>query len=341
MFLVLLLASAGLFASFAVVATAPAQTADGTGSTTTGSTTTGSTTTEPTTTAPFVVPDGVTVGGVAVAGMSVDAARVAIQSSFATPLVLHIGSKHTKLAPSAIGTQANIDAAIYLTEAAQPGDQIPLRVSVNVARLRKYVTSLAKRFDRPAVDARIYLRHMRPRISNGMPGQKLLKSRAFSLINAALKKNRRFALTLPQKVIRQHVTRQNFGPVIVIRRGSNRLYFYEGMRFKRRFPVATGQSVYPTPLGHFEIVVKWMNPWWYPPNSPWAKGAKPVPPGPGNPLGTRWMGLSAPGVGIHGTPESGSIGYSLSHGCIRMYIPDAEWLFQHVRVGTPVFIIPQ
>jgi lipoprotein-anchoring transpeptidase ErfK/SrfK len=51
------------------------------------------------------------------------------------------------------------------------------------------------------------------------------------------------------------------------------------------------------------------------------------------------MGLSAPGVGIHGTPVPGSIGYSLSHGCIRMLIPSAEWLFDHVRVGTTVYIV--
>ncbi|MEP6813150.1 MAG: L,D-transpeptidase, partial [Actinomycetota bacterium] len=89
----------------------------------------------------------------------------------------------------------------------------------------------------------------------------------------------------------------------------------------------------------FEIIVMWKNPWWYPPASPWAKGEKPVPPGPGNPLGTRWMGLSSPGVGIHGTPQDGSIGYSLSHGCIRMHIPQAEWLFQHVVIGTPVYIV--
>jgi lipoprotein-anchoring transpeptidase ErfK/SrfK len=63
-----------------------------------------------------------------------------------------------------------------------------------------------------------------------------------------------------------------------------------------------------------------------------------VPPGPGNPLGTRWMGISAPAVGIHGTPNAASIGYSASHGCVRMRIPDAEWLFQHVAVGTPVLI---
>jgi lipoprotein-anchoring transpeptidase ErfK/SrfK len=112
------------------------------------------------------------------------------------------------------------------------------------------------------------------------------------------------------------------------------------MRFVRRFQVATGQSSYPTPLGRWEIVVMARDPWWFPPASPWAEGKQPVPPGPGNPLGTRWMGLSAPGVGIHGTPDAASIGYSASHGCIRMLISDAEWLFAHVRIGTPVFIVP-
>ena len=51
------------------------------------------------------------------------------------------------------------------------------------------------------------------------------------------------------------------------------------------------------------------------------------------------MGISSPNVGIHGTPNAASIGYSASHGCIRMRISDAEWLFDHVTVGTTVFII--
>jgi lipoprotein-anchoring transpeptidase ErfK/SrfK len=51
------------------------------------------------------------------------------------------------------------------------------------------------------------------------------------------------------------------------------------------------------------------------------------------------MGLSAPGVGMHGTPDAASIGYSASHGCIRMRIPEAEWLFNRVGVGTPDFIV--
>ena len=106
------------------------------------------------------------------------------------------------------------------------------------------------------------------------------------------------------------------------------------------FRVATGQSSYPTPIGQFEIIVKQRNPWWYPPaGSAWAEGEEPVPPGPGNPLGTRWMGISSPYVGIHGTLDSCSIGYSASHGCVRMLIPEVEWLFERVDVGTPVFIV--
>jgi L,D-transpeptidase ErfK/SrfK len=125
----------------------------------------------------------------------------------------------------------------------------------------------------------------------------------------------------------------------VIQRGSNELTLYDGAKVVRQFRVATGQSAYPTPLGRFQIVVKWRNPWWYPPASPWAQGESPIPPGPNNPLGTRWMGLSAPGVGIHGTNNPASIGYSLSHGCIRMLVSQAEWLFNHVDIGTPVFIV--
>jgi lipoprotein-anchoring transpeptidase ErfK/SrfK len=134
-----------------------------------------------------------------------------------------------------------------------------------------------------------------------------------------------------------------FSSAIVIRRESKRLQYFKdkgtGLELFRTFTVATGQSSYPTPLGNFEIVQMQRHPWWYPPPSPWAKGLNPVPPGPGNPLGTRWMGLSAPAVGIHGTPDSASLGYSASHGCIRMAIPSAEWLFQNVKLGTPVFIV--
>ena len=137
------------------------------------------------------------------------------------------------------------------------------------------------------------------------------------------------------------MTAQSLGPAILINRSLNRLTLIRpNNEVWRTFPVATGQAIYPTPAGRWSIVVKQLDPWWYPPTyDRWAQGLHPVPPGPGNPLGTRWMGLSAPGVGIHGTDEPSSIGYSASHGCIRMQVVDSEWLFRVVKIGTTVFII--
>jgi hypothetical protein len=125
---------------------------------------------------------------------------------------------------------------------------------------------------------------------------------------------------------------------IVVDRSANTLTLYKNGKVEKVYHVATGQPAYPTPSGEFEITDMQEDPTWTPPDSEWAKDAKPIAPGPDNPLGTRWMGLSAPSVGIHGTNNPASIGYSVSHGCIRMAIPDVEDLFQRVRIGTPVII---
>jgi hypothetical protein len=298
-------------------------------------TTTGTTTT----TTPAQIASGVTIGGVLVGGMTAADAYEAVNQSFSQPLLLVVRGHRLAPEPSQLGASARIGEAVARAGSASPGTQIPLAVSVKRARLHAYVGLVAKRFDTRPVDAQLFLRQLRPWIAKPVIGFELYRDRAESAIASALFANKRGPLLLRQKAISPAITRTNFGPVIVIRRGSNRLHLYRGMQPWRAFPVATGQSSYPTPLGRFRIVVKWKNPWWYPPSSRWAQGLKPVPPGPGNPLGTRWMGLSAPGVGIHGTPDAASIGYSASHGCIRMRIAEAEWLFRHVRIGTTVFIV--
>ncbi len=106
----------------------------------------------------------------------------------------------------------------------------------------------------------------------------------------------------------------------------------------KTYPIACGSYSWPTPTGKYYIKDKQPYPTWYPPPSPWARGLKPIGPGPGNPLGTRWMGLSEHGIGIHGTPSEWSIGYPDSHGCIRMYISDAEDLYEYAQVGSSVEI---
>ncbi len=92
---------------------------------------------------------------------------------------------------------------------------------------------------------------------------------------------------------------------------------------------AVGTESTPTPSGTFTIINRIVNPSYY-------KNGKVIPPGPANPVGTRWMGLSLKGFGIHGTNSPGSIGRKASHGCIRMRNKDAEELFDLVRVGDVV-----
>jgi len=97
------------------------------------------------------------------------------------------------------------------------------------------------------------------------------------------------------------------------------------------YPVAVGTRATPTPTGEFKIINRVTDPTWY-------GGEKPVPAGPQNPLGTRWMGLNKKGYGIHGTNAPKSIGKRASHGCVRMAQADLEKLFTLVRIGDTVVL---
>jgi lipoprotein-anchoring transpeptidase ErfK/SrfK len=337
-------AVAGVAAAIAAAEEAPPGVTTGITETLPTPTTTVPTTTTPvptTTTAPVpsVVPPGVSIGGVVVGGLAAPDARVALEEAFAQPIVLRYQKVTIQIAPERLGATAAYDRALTRAVAAAPNAVVPLLVRVQHRRIVAFLAKVAKRFERAPVDSQLFLRGVRPVITRSQPGTRLDVGATATAVARQLTTNRRAPITIPARPVPAKVTEKSFPSVIVIRRGKNLLSFYRGMRLVRVFGVATGQSVYPTPLGRFKIVVKWENPWWYPPASPWAKGQSPIPPGPGNPLGTRWMGLSAPGVGIHGTPDDASIGYSVSHGCIRMHISQAEWLFEHVDIGTPVFIV--
>jgi lipoprotein-anchoring transpeptidase ErfK/SrfK len=211
---------------------------------------------------------------------------------------------------------------------------------INGTALRTWVRELARVVRTEPVDARFRLVKNVPVVVPDTWGRRLDVLGATAAIATALKQPDRGPVALPTAVVKPATTARTLPPALVVDRALHHVTLYSKRGVKlRTLGVAVGQSAYPTPVGRFEIVTKQRNPWWYPPNSSWAAGEHPVPPGPGNPLGTRWMGISSPGVGLHGTPDAASVGYSASHGCIRMRIPDAEWLFVHVRVGTPVWII--
>jgi lipoprotein-anchoring transpeptidase ErfK/SrfK len=286
------------------------------------------------------VPAGVTIAGVQVGGLTQDAAVAAVEAAFQQPIVLHYASTTISIAPQLLGLRVSADTAVGRALASAPGAQFALRAGYDKQLVKAFVAKLAKRFDRTPASSQLFLRGTKPFVTKPVIGRTIQTAQATKDLESAIVHATRATIKLHAKLVQPTVTRSTIGPVIVIRRGDNRLTLYNGMKQVRTFSVATGQNIYPTPLGKFQIVVKWKNPWWYPPTQDaWAKGLKPVPPGPNNPLGTRWMGLNSPGVGIHGTDEPASIGYSLSHGCVRMLVPQAEWLFDHVNVGTPVFIV--
>lgn len=120
--------------------------------------------------------------------------------------------------------------------------------------------------------------------------------------------------------------------VIVVSLEDHKLALVEDGQVKKVYTVAVGKASTPSPVGTYTIARRVKNPTY------WHNG-KVVPSGAGNPVGTRWMGLSVKGYGIHGTNEPRSIGKAASHGCIRMARKDLEEMYELVGVGDTVELV--
>jgi lipoprotein-anchoring transpeptidase ErfK/SrfK len=125
---------------------------------------------------------------------------------------------------------------------------------------------------------------------------------------------------------------------LILKRGKRRVYVYQGEKEVSSYPVAIGKPGWETPLGKFEVLSMEEHPTFKS-----FKSGRVIPPGPDNPLGVRWVGIWTDGktqLGFHGTNEPELIGQAVSHGCIRMYNKDVTKLFQQVKMGTQVTIVP-
>jgi len=125
---------------------------------------------------------------------------------------------------------------------------------------------------------------------------------------------------------------------LVIKLSDRRVYVYERDQVKTSFPVAIGRAGWETPTGNYHVLQMLRNPAWQHPFT-----GEVMPPGADNPLGSRWIGFWTDGtnfIGFHGTPNAESVGRPASHGCIRMYDQDVVKLFERVKIGTPVQVIP-
>jgi len=297
--------------------------------------------------APGVIASGVTIEGVDVSGLTRRDAELRIATEVVAPkrapLVVVIRGHRIPISPDNAGYTYLISRAVAgamnVARTQPPGPvDIPLTERVQLGKLKKVLEWRARKLRVSPKNATVAYsaRTGKVKITRSRAGVELNVQRSLTKVRDAILSGDRTPLTLPLSRIAADVP--TVPTTVFIDRGRFRLTIVrrDGIR---TFPVAVGQPAYPTPTGAFHVVDKQRNPTWYPPDSRWAAGLGPVAPGAGNPLGTRWMGLSAPGIGMHGTPSPGSIGTRASHGCIRMYIRDAERLFELLDIGTPVTIL--
>lgn len=123
------------------------------------------------------------------------------------------------------------------------------------------------------------------------------------------------------------------GLQLVLNIPASRLDVYESGAISRSYPVSVGRRGFETPAGKYKVSRVVWNPWWHPPNSKWARGQKPIPPGPGNPMGRVKLQF-ADLLYIHGTTDEGRLGAPASHGCVRMKTEDLIELAQTVHRYT-------
>ncbi|MBM5826210.1 MAG: L,D-transpeptidase [Cyanobacteria bacterium M_surface_10_m2_119] len=141
---------------------------------------------------------------------------------------------------------------------------------------------------------------------------------------------------------------------LVLDRRRRQLLVLEQGQELRRFPVAVGRPGWETPEGRFRVQELVPDPAWEHPVT-----GETVPPGPANPLGSRWIGFhrdcrgrvgfngsehlvvqGCVSAGFHGTPNRSSVGQAVSHGCVRLFDEHVRELFELVQIGTPVTVLP-
>jgi lipoprotein-anchoring transpeptidase ErfK/SrfK len=305
---------------------------------------------------------GVSVGGVDVGGMKRDEAvrtlRELAEPTLYSELVVEAAGHSWNVTPASLGMTANVDGAVARALAVADDlsltarvyhrlRDVPVDVSLDLVfdeRRREVKAFVQQAFDEvalPAVDARFALVDGELVTSRSHTGRELAIGAATDRILEALGQ-RTDAIEVPVRTVEPSVTTAALGQSIVVDLSENQLYLYDGLKVVADYPVATAAAGYTTPVGTWEVVDKRENPTWYnPAEDTWGADLPPViEPGPGNPLGTRAIYLNAPGIRIHGTYSSSSIGTYASHGCIRMYISDSEELFDLVDTGTRVIIKP-
>ena len=303
---------------------------------------------------------GVKVAGLDVGrmtrGEAIQAVQAHLRPSLQRPIMIRVGSKSFRMTPAGVGRGRAVDQAV---DEALAGPRLsvlgrfwhkvvkrPVTMNVDVAgtrqdkRVAAFVSRIAAKVAVAPVDAAFELRDGEVVKQHARTGRTLDQAAATKALVKVLGQPNRNEVKLRLQPVAPKMTDAGLGKSIEIDKSVNRLWLYDGLKVVKSYRVATAKSGFVTPSGTWQVAYKAVNPAWHnPAPTTWGKDMPLViPPGPGNPLGTRAMALNAPGILIHGSYATGSIGSYASHGCIRMAIWDAEDIFPRVPVGTRVLI---
>jgi L,D-transpeptidase ErfK/SrfK len=201
------------------------------------------------------------------------------------------------------------------------------------------MNKVAAEVSRPSRDATVKLADGEVVFQRARKGQSPDVPAGVDAITTAFRSWRQ-SVTLPLAAVLPEVTEKTLGKTVTIDLSTNTLRLLDGFDVVRKYDVGTAMQGYSTPPGTCEVIGKRENPTWYnPAPDTWGAGMPLViPGGPSSPLGTRALYLDAPGIRIHGTPDTGSVGFYVSHGGIRMRMWEVKKLYPLAPIGTPVLI---
>jgi len=306
-------------------------------------------------------PDGSRIAGVNVGKMSKEDAvakcRKELAGMAAAPLDIKVDSENYVVSPAEVGLAIDYDRMVDKAYQQAWNVNIVERMvrrflgspkKINAAVLVTYDSSRVKDFvlgTMPHINCKP--RNAYIDVSTGAAsivaprdGREVEPDKVLAAVHQTLDSGGRTVAVTVDKRTPPSVTTVQAGKFLLVNQGSHTLRLYDGGNLLAEYPVAVGSPQYPTVIGQWKIVKMEKNPTWYNRGSTWADNMPPmIPPGPNNPLGPRAMTINGGGDLIHGTNDTGSIGYSASHGCIRMYIKDVTALFDQCYVGMPVYII--
>lgn len=312
------------------------------------------------------IANGVTVGGVDVSGLTREQANSKLAAEITDvvqqPIVVIFRGQRRTLKPekSKVGVDvpALVDAAVeqsnsgfFIVNAGRSivgsdrGIAIPAEITYSRPAVRKFVRSVGKSFNQQAKDASIDYSAGSIGVTEARAGKAVRTAALAKLIVARLenptqpRRIRSPMRTTDAKVTTRAELARKYPTIVLVDREGYKLRLFKKLKLAKTYPIAVGQAGLETPAGLYAIHDRQTNPSWHVPNSDWAGdlAGKVIPPGPGNPIVARWLGIYD-GVGIHGTDDIGSLGSAASHGCIRMKPSDVIALFPLVPMGTPVYI---